>query len=289
MSATRITTSGGRQCINPGIGAGVARIGCGAFTGCLHWLRCLSALGAVPPSSIRKALGRGLLALALLVPAHPPHAVAATREFYFQSLGSGRGLVQNTVTALAQDPQGFIWVGTQGGLHRYDGQRFIPYRHDPQNPASLPDGFVTALALDGAQALWIGTQSHYVARLDLGTGAVQRYDAGPTSQGPRQRVVAVLPHQGRLWVATAAGLETLDPTTGQRLRILRLPDPVGGEIAPQHLVADAHGTLWYGSVAGLYRIGVGGQPIRVGPAVAVTGLAFDRQGQLWVGRADGLY
>ena len=289
MSATRITTSGGRQCINPGIGAGVARIGCGAFTGCLHWLRCLSALGAVPPSSIRKALGRGLLALALLVPAHPPHAVAATREFYFQSLGSGRGLVQNTVTALAQDPQGFIWVGTQGGLHRYDGQRFIPYRHDPQNPASLPDGFVTALALDGAQALWIGTQSHYVARLDLGTGAVQRYDAGPTSQGPRQRVVAVLPHQGRLWVATAAGLETLDPTTGQRLRILRLPDPVGGEIAPQHLVADAHGTLWYGSVAGLYRIGVGGQPIRVGPAVAVTGLVFDRQGQLWVGRADGLY
>ncbi|GAB3748825.1 EAL domain-containing protein [Lysobacter olei] len=229
------------------------------------------------------------MALALLVPAQPPQAVAATREFYFQSLGSERGLVQNTVTALAQDPQGFIWVGTQGGLHRYDGQRFVPYRQDPQNPASLPDSFITALALDGPRGLWIGTQSRYLARLDLGTGAVQRYDADRTFDGPRQRVVALMPHRGLLWVATAAGLETLDPASGQRRWILHASGTADGEVAPQRLAVDAQGTLWYGGPTGVYRIGASGHPVRVGPAVAVTGLAFDRQGHLWVGRADGLY
>jgi diguanylate cyclase (GGDEF)-like protein/PAS domain S-box-containing protein len=243
----------------------------------------------VPPFPVRKAVGRGLLALALLGAAQPPHAVAATRAFYFQSLGSERGLVQNTVTALVQDRQGFVWVGTQGGLHRYDGQRFVPYRHDPQNPASMPDSFITALALDGERGLWIGTQSRYVARLDLGTGAVQRYLASNAAEGPMQRVAALLPHHGRLWVATTAGLEWLDPANGQRHPVLRLPVSADRDGAPQKLVADTRGALWYSSQAGLFRITADGQATRVGPASAVTGLALDRQGRLWIGRDGGLY
>ena len=245
-------------------------------------------LGAVPHFPIRKAVGCGLLALALLGPAHRS-AQAATREFYFQSLGSDRGLVQNSVTALVQDRQGFVWVGTQGGLHRYDGQRFVPYRHEPQNPASLPESFVTALALDGERGLWIGTQSRYVARLDLGNGTVRRYLSGSAPEGPSQRVTALVPLHGRLWVGTSAGLEWLDPSSGRRQPVLRLPPSVDRDIAPQELVADAHGTLWYATLAGLYRVGADAQASRVGPAEAVTGLSFDRQGQLWIGRSDGLY
>ena len=47
-----------------------------------------------------------------------------------------------------QDADGFVWVGTQGGLHRFDGQRYTLYRQDPRDPGSLPDSFVTALAQD---------------------------------------------------------------------------------------------------------------------------------------------
>src|SRR5687768_2882793 len=75
-----------------------------------------------------------------------PDAGALTRDYYFERLGSDRGLGQNTVNALAQDAHGFVWVATQGGLHRYDGQRYVQYRHDPRDPASLPDSYVTALA-----------------------------------------------------------------------------------------------------------------------------------------------
>ena len=89
-----------------------------------------------------------LLACACIVAS----AHAATRDYYFRRIASDRGLAQNSVTALVQDPQGFIWVGTQGGLHRYDGQRYRLFRHDPADPASLPDSFVTALAVEGRDA-----------------------------------------------------------------------------------------------------------------------------------------
>ena len=78
--------------------------------------------------------------LAALLASSP--AWAATRDFYFQRLGSAHGLAQNTVTALAQDGDGFAWVGTQGGLHRFEGTRYVLFRHDPRDPASLPDSAV---------------------------------------------------------------------------------------------------------------------------------------------------
>ena len=100
-------------------------------------------------------------------------AGAATRDFYFDRPGSDRGLVQNTVTAFAQDTQGYVWVATQGGLHRYDGQRYLPYRHNPRDAASLPDSHITALAMDGDRALWVGTYSEYLSRLDLADGRIR--------------------------------------------------------------------------------------------------------------------
>ncbi|MGO4778129.1 two-component regulator propeller domain-containing protein, partial [Lysobacter sp. 2RAB21] len=103
---------------------------------------------SVRHSSFARLLTAGLLASLCWAAAWPQRAAAATRDFYFSRLGSELGLSQNSVTAFTQDAHGFVWVGTQGGLHRYDGQRYVPYRHDPRDPASLPDSYVTALALD---------------------------------------------------------------------------------------------------------------------------------------------
>jgi diguanylate cyclase (GGDEF)-like protein/PAS domain S-box-containing protein len=239
--------------------------------------------------------GTAALILALLLAAAPgPAAGASVREFYFQRLGSEQGLVQQTVTALVQDPQGFVWVGTQGGLHRYDGQRFVAWRHDPRDPEGLPDSFVTALAVDG-DTLWIGTYSQYVVRLDLGDGRFRRYRAdSPTAAQPgadveaRRQIRALLPQDGRLWVATAAGLERLEPATGSRDIVLRLDESTAA--APWHsLETDGEGALWYGSGAGLYRLGPRGGIERIGPAEPVRDLAMDRQGRLWVARGDGLH
>jgi diguanylate cyclase (GGDEF)-like protein/PAS domain S-box-containing protein len=244
-----------------------------------------------------RAAGAAWLLLALLLAGAPgPAEGASVREFYFQRLGSEQGLVQQTVTALAQDPQGFVWVGTQGGLHRYDGQRFVAWRHDPRDPEGMPDSFVTALAVDG-DALWIGTYSQYVVRLDLADGNFQRYRAdGAVPAGTPaadagtagRQVRALLPQGERLWVATAAGLERMDPRSGGRDIVLRL-DGIAAAAPWQSLVLDDDNALWYGSGAGLYRIGPRGGIERIGPAQPVRNLTRDGRGRLWVGRSDGLH
>jgi diguanylate cyclase (GGDEF)-like protein/PAS domain S-box-containing protein len=245
------------------------------------------------PRAAAAARWPGLLVLLAALLGAAPATGATVRDFYFQRLGSEHGLVQQTVTALVQDPQGFVWVGTQGGLHRYDGQRFVAWRHDPRDPDGMPDSFVTALAVDG-DALWIGTYSQYVVRLDLADGSFRRYRpdgpgaAATGADAGRQQVRALLPQHGRLWVSTAAGLERLDPETGGRDIVLRL-DPAAAA-SPWHALAiDGEDALWYGSGAGLYRIGPRGGIARVGPAEPVRSLARDRQGRLWVGRDDGLH
>ena len=74
---------------------------------------------------------------------------AAERRYYFDDNNSVQGLAQHTVHAFFQDRTGYIWIGTQGGLHKYDGYTYQLFRHVAGDSDSLPDSFVTALAQDG--------------------------------------------------------------------------------------------------------------------------------------------
>ncbi|NOU49446.1 PAS domain-containing protein [Pseudoalteromonas sp. JBTF-M23] len=68
------------------------------------------------------------------------------------------GLSQVTVTALAQDQHGYIWVGTQAGLNRFDGHEFMQFKPKQQDNKSLAGGFVTDLCIS-ADKVWIGTRT----------------------------------------------------------------------------------------------------------------------------------
>jgi diguanylate cyclase (GGDEF)-like protein/PAS domain S-box-containing protein len=232
------------------------------------------------------ALPRIALAALLAASAVAP-AGAATREFYFEPVGSDRGLTQSSVSAITQDSLGFVWVGTQGGLHRYDGERYRVYRHDPEDPTSLPDSFVTALAVDDARALWVGTYSQYVARLDLRTGAIRRYLGSTPDRRADRQVLALLVEPGVLWVGTVAGLDRLDPASGRRTRVLAMgaAQPTGSP-NPQ-LLRDRAGRLWYATGEGLFRLDTP-KPTLVGAATPAYALHEDAGGRLWVGGAHGL-
>ena len=219
-------------------------------------------------------------------------ASAAVRDYYFERAGGAHGLAQNTVTALAQDADGFIWVGTQGGLHRFDGQQYTLYRQDPRDPDSLPDSFITALARDDAHGLWVGTYSQYVARLDLRSGQIRRYgsDGGSgRNESSGREVFALLAEPGAIWIGTANGLDRLNPASGRHVRVLALPSRVlGGQ--PQALLRDPQGALWYATAAGLYRFDRDGGPAtQVGPVTPLHALLRDRSGRIWAGGNAGLF
>src|SRR5579859_6211575 len=83
---------------------------------------------------------------------------------HFRHISTDEGLGSSNVNALVQDNAGYMWVGTDNGLQRYDGYRFENYLHDPRDPGSLSENIVSALAFAPDGSLWIGTQD---AGLDL--------------------------------------------------------------------------------------------------------------------------
>src|SRR5215470_6188263 len=146
-----------------------------------------------------------ILMLALALP-----AISNAQNLKFDHIGTQDGLSQMNVTCIMQDGDGFIWIGTDDGLNRYDGYQFITYHYNRKDSNSLSSNFVSDAKQDKEGNLWVATKNG-LNKLDLKTGRAMRYmhDANnPNSiSGNRLNKLALDP-EGNLWIATeAAGLE----------------------------------------------------------------------------------
>ena len=92
----------------------------------------------------------------------------------FEHLTVEDGLAHNSGLCFVQDNNGFLWIGTQNGLSRYDGYNFINYTHQPGDSTSLSDSYINSLYLDHSGSLWIGTNQGGLNRFN-------RYDDSFTS------------------------------------------------------------------------------------------------------------
>ena len=77
------------------------------------------------------------------------------RQYAFTHFSTSSGLVSNSVFNIIQDKQGYIWLATVDGLQRYDGNRFLTFRHSNADPHSIPADFITQLTMDKDGNLWI--------------------------------------------------------------------------------------------------------------------------------------
>src|SRR5258706_4043265 len=140
----------------------------------------------------------GLAALLAIACAWPGLARSSERHgverVRFWHYGVEDGLSQSTARLLLQDRDGVLWVGTQDGLNRFDGQEFKVFRNDPSDPETLPDNSVTALAGAADGVLWVGTQAGGLARYRPLLERFERYPDKPGSApaAPAQRPITAL-------------------------------------------------------------------------------------------------
>src|SRR5690606_8109700 len=79
-------------------------------------------------------------------------------DLKFQHFTSVNGLSQRSVADIVQDKKGYIWFGTRDGLNKFDGQKFIIYRHTLVDSNSLSNSNVHAIYEDSYGHLWVGTE-----------------------------------------------------------------------------------------------------------------------------------
>ena len=83
-----------------------------------------------------------------------------------------------TVLAIQQDRHGFMWLGGEYGLARYDGHQLKRYLHEPSDPTALPSNAVWCLTIDNEGVLWIGTNAG-LSRYDLNSDSFVNYRFDP--------------------------------------------------------------------------------------------------------------
>ncbi|WP_412060220.1 two-component regulator propeller domain-containing protein [Rubrivirga sp. IMCC45206] len=163
-------------------------------------------------------------------------------DITFRHLTTDQGLPSSLVFALAQDALGFVWVGTDEGLVRFDGVDLREYRRTADT-TSLPGNVVQELEPGPRGALWVGTGDG-LARYDPATDRFRRIDELPSGD---IRALAA-DGGGGVWVGSTEGLAFVDGTGRARRETARLPDPV---VEALHLAPD--GDLWIGTGDGLVR------------------------------------
>jgi ligand-binding sensor domain-containing protein len=126
--------------------------------------------------------------------------------------------LKSNVKRILQDRRGFMWFATQDGLDRYDGNTFVVYKHNPNDPDSLSANPIKDLIEDDQGYLWIATYTGGVNKFDPKTERFTRYrhdPSNPNSIGADSLNSIARDSRGCLWFGTeASGLDRLDPTTG---------------------------------------------------------------------------
>ena len=202
--------------------------------------------------------------------------------FSLQSWQTQNGLPQNTVEAIVQTRDGYMWLATQEGLVRFDGARFVTF--DRNTTPGMSTNHVTALLEAGDGALWAGTLGGGLLRWQ--GGLVSAVTSGQGLSGDSVTALAQ-DREGRIWIGTQdQGVEVLE---GDRVRAHALPGLPHPQV--RALLVARDGSVWAGTARGLARLREGKVDVFTTAeglgSDSIYALAEDDRG-LWVGTSAGL-
>ncbi len=211
-----------------------------------------------------------------------------------ERLTTAHGLSHSGITSIVQDSTGFLWIGTEHGLNRYDGHQFKTFGTGRGDSSGLANGDVKSLCVDPSGILWVGTARGLYRYDPIREGFVA---AAGALRRASINVVAV-DSSGTLWIGAVTGLARYTPDTREVALITQgnSPDSLrANNVLAVHV--DHRDNVWIGTHRGLQRLGHGrtrfedadltrGESSSDEPAI--ISLYRDRLSFLWVGTILGV-
>ena len=138
------------------------------------------------------------------------------KNLRFERVSLEQGLAQSVVYTITQDPKGFLWIGTQAGLNRFDGYQFTLFENDPDDDTSLVDNFVQDLEVGAEGDIWVGTKGG-LQRYNQKTNCFTHWPLPDQQEGSAPINVRALmaDRSGNLWISLwDQGIQVINSKTG---------------------------------------------------------------------------
>ena len=231
----------------------------------------------------------------LLFCVNPTSAQSIT--YFVDEINTEDGLPYNWITDVLQDQLGFIWLGANNGLIRYDGYEFETFTSNPSDPSALQGRFVRKLFVDTKGDLWISTKSGGLHRFDRQTEHFSLFVSDSTTGFIYD---FAFDEKGAIWLATQKGLFRLEPDN-RTIHRLSLPTLGGSQEEFSEISAlldDSNGGFYVGTLGnGLFRFDREAQSFeqinpdnfRIKMPDIISGIQEDSNGILWLSANNGLY
>ena len=215
----------------------------------------------------------------------------------FRNLTSKDGLSHGRVNAIVQDQYGFMWFGTQNGLNRYDGNDFMIFKFESDNPHSLSGDGVTCLFRDeNKDLIWVGTRN------GLSTIHVKNLRINRIDLGPDRTIRTLYKAKGeKLWIGTHSGLILYNKQTGDFKVYNRQNSGLSHNIV-RTIYRDQDSNLWVGTFDKLNKLARDTNRFQVidmkrdyKPSIenhlilSILPHGKDSDSLLWIGSQKGLY
>jgi len=214
------------------------------------------------------------------------HALAM--DLKFTHLTTIDGLSESHAFAILQDHRGFMWFATDDGLNRYDGNTFVVYKNNPDDPGSLGANSIRDMLEDDQGYLWLAAFPG-INKFDPATERTTRYAHDPNNpNSPSGDSVESIARDSRgfLWLATTdGGLDKFDPVREKFTRYRTDSDgKFVGRIA--RVIEDRHGEIWFVGARGLFHLNPQTGQIDPPPGtmngLSANSLYEDHAGDFWM-------
>lgn len=221
--------------------------------------------------------------LSVIPPAHGSASVDVAAGYTRRLWRARDGLPDQTVQAIAQTPDGYLWIGTKGGLLRFDGARFVVFDHT--NAPGLSESSINCLAVSRDGSLWIGTEGGGLVRL-----RDQVFRTYPMSDRHSDSFVRAIfeDHRGVIWVGGDQGLYQVEGSSLIRIDgVAEIPS-----IFVRAIVEDGEQHIWVGGTTLLRFAGSTAREYLLPGGASrnlVNSMLASRKGTLWIGTLSGLH
>lgn len=200
-------------------------------------------------------------------------------QYITQNWQDRQGLPQNSALAIAQTSDGYLWIGTQEGLARFDGVRFVLF--DRQNVPALQNNLILSLYEDSRRRLWIGS------RVGLLLYERHQFRSFAVPELSEAAVPAIVEDRaGTVWIASNRGLYR---TVGDSVqRVPQGEGPIGSNVLA--VATDAAGRLYVSTSDGGVQLRTAGRFHRLSVDTTsdpVLSMHSDTSGTLWLGTQGG--